>query len=117
MTRGGVSPYGPSKAALEAATAVWSEDLDGTGVTVNALLPGRAADTAMIQYDDVRDRKTLLSPSVMVAPAVWLISPDSDGITGHRFIAKDWDPAKPWQENVRTAGALAAWRSTSALTG
>jgi NAD(P)-dependent dehydrogenase (short-subunit alcohol dehydrogenase family) len=36
-----VSPtYGPSKAALEALSAIMAKDLDGTGVTVNVLVPG-----------------------------------------------------------------------------
>ncbi len=42
MRRAGFSPYGPSKAALESETIIWSQDLAGTGVTVNALLPGGA---------------------------------------------------------------------------
>jgi NAD(P)-dependent dehydrogenase (short-subunit alcohol dehydrogenase family) len=40
MRRRGFSPYGPSKAALESETIIWAQDLAGTGVTVNALLPG-----------------------------------------------------------------------------
>ena len=48
VTRAGRPPYGPTKAALEAATVIWAKDLAGTGVTVNALLPGGAADTRMI---------------------------------------------------------------------
>ena len=40
MRRRGFSPYGPSKAALEAETIIWAQDLEGTGVTVNALRPG-----------------------------------------------------------------------------
>ena len=42
MRRAGFSPYGPSKAALESETIIWAQDLAGTGVTVNALLPGRS---------------------------------------------------------------------------
>jgi NAD(P)-dependent dehydrogenase (short-subunit alcohol dehydrogenase family) len=38
MRRRGFSPYGPSKAALESETIIWAQDLEGTGVTVNALL-------------------------------------------------------------------------------
>ena len=34
MRRAGFSPYGPSKAALESETALWAQDLAGTGVTV-----------------------------------------------------------------------------------
>ena len=39
MVRRGFSPYGPSKAALEAMTEVWAQELDGTGVVINLLLP------------------------------------------------------------------------------
>jgi NAD(P)-dependent dehydrogenase (short-subunit alcohol dehydrogenase family) len=39
MLRGGYTLYGASKAAAEAATAVMSEDLAGTGVTANVLVP------------------------------------------------------------------------------
>jgi NAD(P)-dependent dehydrogenase (short-subunit alcohol dehydrogenase family) len=48
MRRAGFSPYGPSKAALESETVIWAQDLAGTGVTVNGLLPGGATDTGMI---------------------------------------------------------------------
>ena len=48
MRRRGFSPYGPSKAALESETIIWAQDLAGTGVTVNALLPGGASLTGMI---------------------------------------------------------------------
>ena len=46
MRRTGFSPYGPSKAALESETIIWAQDLAGTGVTVNSLLPGGATATA-----------------------------------------------------------------------
>src|SRR5581483_10632482 len=68
MVLDGFSPYGPSKAAMEAATVAWSKDLAGTGVTVNALLPGGAANTRMIPQGEVADRSTLVQPEVMMAP-------------------------------------------------
>jgi NAD(P)-dependent dehydrogenase (short-subunit alcohol dehydrogenase family) len=46
MRRRGFSPYGPSRAALESETIIWAQDLEGTGVTVNALLPGGATLTS-----------------------------------------------------------------------
>ena len=43
MRRKGFTPYGPSKAALESASMIWAQDLAGTGITVNTLLPGGCA--------------------------------------------------------------------------
>ena len=111
MVRAGSSPYGPSKAAIETATANWAADLEGSGVTVNALLPGGASDTNMIPSVDVPDRAMLLPPSVMVAPVVWLTSAASSKWSGYRFVGKDWDPNGDPEDNVRRAGSLAAWRT------
>ncbi|MCD1618874.1 SDR family NAD(P)-dependent oxidoreductase [Salipiger marinus] len=92
MVRRGYAPYGPSKAALEAASRVWAQDLAGTGVTVNVFLPGGAADTDLLP--PAPDKKgadgKLLSPQVMARGIVWLCSPASDAVTGGRFIAAQW---------------------------
>src|SRR5262249_50925717 len=48
MQRRHNSPYGVSKAAIEAETLIWAKDLEGTGVTVNSLIPGGAADTDFV---------------------------------------------------------------------
>jgi NAD(P)-dependent dehydrogenase (short-subunit alcohol dehydrogenase family) len=40
-----ITPYGMSKAALEAATLSWAQDFAGTGVTVNSLAPGGPTDS------------------------------------------------------------------------
>lgn len=97
MVRAGYAPYGPSKAFLEAASRVWAADLANTGVDVNVLLPGGATDTDLLPPSP--DKKgadgNLLSPAVMRAPAVWLASQKSDGITGGRYIARLWQPDRP----------------------
>lgn len=103
------SPYGPSKAALEAATAVWAKDLAGTGVTVNALLPGGPADTDMVPREAVPDRTGLIDPAIMAPLAVWLTSRGSDGLTGARLTAKDWDPGASAEQNVARAVTRAGW--------
>jgi len=113
MLGAGFSPYGPSKAALEAATVIWSKDLDGTGVTVNALLPGGPANTRMIPPTQISDRSTLVQPEAMAAPIRWLMSKASDGVTGYRFIAQAWDPAADSQEASRKTGSPAGWPSSS----
>jgi NAD(P)-dependent dehydrogenase (short-subunit alcohol dehydrogenase family) len=109
MVMDGFSPYGPAKAALEAATVVWSKDLADTGVTVNALLPGGPGNTRMIPLEEVPDRSKLVQPEVMMAPIVWLMSEKSNGVTGRRFIAKGWDTALPPSEAAKKAGAPAGW--------
>ena len=111
MLRGGNSPYGVSKAAMEAAAVIWSQDLEPANVTVNVLIPGGASDTAMVPHESVPDRATLIAPSVMVAPAVWLTSHAADGVTGMRFIGRDWTPGAPDSDNLAKAGALAGWRT------
>jgi NAD(P)-dependent dehydrogenase (short-subunit alcohol dehydrogenase family) len=109
MMMDGFSPYGPSKAALEAATVIWSKDLAGSGVTVNALLPGGPANTRMIPQSEVTDRSTLVQPEVMMAPIVWLMSARSDGITGRRIIAKEWDAQRLEREPPDNVGTPAGW--------
>lgn len=109
MMMDGFSPYGPSKAALESATVVWSKDLAGTGVTVNALAPGGPANTRMIPYSEVTDRSTLIQPEAMTAPIVWLMSARSDGVTGRRIIAKEWDAERLQREPADNVGGPAGW--------
>ena len=91
MRRRGFSPYGPSKAALESETIIWSQDLAGTGVTVNALLPGGATLTGMIPSAFPESlRAKLLDPSIIVPPLLWLVSRDADAVTGRRLVASRW---------------------------
>ena len=91
MRRAGFSPYGPSKAALDSETMIWAQDLAGSGVTVNALLPGGATLTGMIPATVEPGLKAkLLDPTVIVPPLLWLASEASDGVTGLRINAALW---------------------------
>ncbi|HYW93476.1 MAG TPA: SDR family oxidoreductase [Gammaproteobacteria bacterium] len=110
MRRRGFSPYGPSKAALESETIIWAQDLQGTGVTVNALLPGGPTLTGMIP-DGVPDaiRRGLLPPEVMVPPLLWLASRAADGVTGRRFNASAWQPDRDDDANVAAITEVAGW--------
>jgi 3-oxoacyl-[acyl-carrier protein] reductase len=91
MRRRGFSPYGPSKAALESETIIWAQDLEGTGITVNALLPGGPTRTGMVPENMLDSEKyTFLDPSIMVAPLLWLVSAETNGFSGQRIVAKDW---------------------------
>ena len=109
MYMAGCGAYGPSKAGLEADTAIMARDLEGTGVTANVLVPGGPANTRMIPADSGIDRAQLIPPQRMVPPVVWLASSGSDGISGMRFQAALWDPALPPAEAAERAGAPAAW--------
>src|SRR2546421_244024 len=62
MLREGYVLYGASKAAAEAATAVMSADLAGTGVTANVLVPGGITDTRIVPDAAVADRSPPLRP-------------------------------------------------------
>jgi NAD(P)-dependent dehydrogenase (short-subunit alcohol dehydrogenase family) len=100
MTRRGFVPYGPSGAAVEALARVMAADLADTPVTANILLPGGATATGMLP-DDVPDavRATLLDPSIMGPPIVWLASPEAAGVHDERIIARDFDH---WLESRAT---------------
>ena len=92
MKRKGFSPYGPSKAALESMSTIWSQELEGTGITLNTLLPGGATLTGMIPPSFPEDRKpNLLQPDVIAPAAVYLASDEAQNFSGQRIIANDWN--------------------------
>jgi NAD(P)-dependent dehydrogenase (short-subunit alcohol dehydrogenase family) len=109
MLNEGFAPYGPAKAALEAASAIWAKEFRDTGMTVNVLVPGGPTDTRMVPDSIGFPRSELIPVAAMVAPAQWLASPDSDGVTGRRFVAALWDPALPPEDAAKAAGAPIAW--------
>ena len=91
MERKGFTPYGPSKAALESMSTIWAQELAGTGITLNMLLPGGATNTGMIpeSFPESR-RRELIDPAVMGPPAVYLASDEASHVNGQRVIAKEW---------------------------
>jgi len=109
MLNEGFAPYGPAKAALEAASAIWAKEFRDTGVSVNVLIPGGPTDTRMVPASAPFARSELIPPAAMAPPAVWLASPASDGVTGRRFVAGLWDPALPPAQAAAAAGAPIAW--------
>ena len=84
------SPYGVTKAAVESETLIWARDMDGTGITVNAILPGGSADADPNRPKD--PNKPLLPVDIMDPLAVWLTSERSDAANGCRFVGKLWNP-------------------------
>jgi NAD(P)-dependent dehydrogenase (short-subunit alcohol dehydrogenase family) len=107
--------YGASKAAAEAATAVMSGDLAGTGVTANVLVPGGMTDTRIVPDAAVADRSKLLQPEIMVPPLLWLVSDAAANVTGRRFLAAHWDTALPPGAAAEKCGAPIAWKAIATM--
>ena len=115
MLNAGSPTYGPSKAALEALSAIMAKDLDETGVTVNVLVPGGVTNTPMISDDAGFDRAKLIQPEVMVSPLLWLVSDAAAKVTGRRFLGIHWDTELPPEEAAEKAGAPVAWASIATM--
>lgn len=111
MVRTGYCPYGPSKAALEAMSVIWAKDLQGTGVATNVLLPGGASDTQLLPPGDGARSGAdgqLLSPALMRAPLLWLMTEAPDSVNGQRFVAKSWPLDQPGDQAAAAARSPAS---------
>jgi NAD(P)-dependent dehydrogenase (short-subunit alcohol dehydrogenase family) len=114
MLNAGSPTYGPSKAALEALSAIMAKDLDGTGVTVNVLVPGGITNTPMVSESGF-DRTKMIQPEVMAPPLVWLVSDAAGNVTGRRFLGVRWDSALSPEQAAAKAGAPVAWTSIATM--
>ena len=109
MYRPGIGAYGPCKAALEAATRIMSQDLEGTGVTANVLVPGGPVNTRMVPRDSGLSQRDLIQPEQMLAPLLWLCSDESGEANGIRIVAQKWHDEEPVATRLRDATAPVAW--------
>jgi NAD(P)-dependent dehydrogenase (short-subunit alcohol dehydrogenase family) len=115
MLNAGSPTYGPSKAALEALSAIMAKDLEGTGVTVNVLVPGGITNTPMVADEAGFDRAKMIQPEVMAPPLAWLVSDAAGKVTARRFLAIHWDPALPPEQAAEKAGAPVAWTGIATM--
>jgi gluconate 5-dehydrogenase len=103
MKRKGFIPYGPSRAGAESLSLIMAEDLKDYQIDVNMLLSGGATETGMIPDEfkhSLPKNFKLLSPDIMAEPIVFLASDESNGITGQRIVATQFND---WKQNlVRT---------------
>ena len=100
----GLSPYGASKAGLELTHITWSRELKEHNVDVNILLPGGASDTdfipeSMVPGEVGKRQDKILPGDIIVPPAIWLCTNETNGVTGRRIIAKYWDQRLPPKES------------------
>ena len=114
MINPGFPTYGPSKAALEALSAIMAKDLEGTGVTVNVLVPGGITNTPMVSELGF-DRAKMIQPEVMAPPLVWLVSDAAGKVTGRRFLGVHWDATLPPKKAAEKAGAPVARTSIATM--
>ena len=111
MWRKGMLPYGGSKAANEAHCCIMAEELEGTGVTVNILVPGGPVNTRLVGNSFTEEQKRrLIQPEIMVPPLLWLVSDAANAVTGRRFIAAFWDRSLPAAGAAEKCGAPMAWQ-------
>ena len=112
------SAYGTAKAALVRLTETLAEEAKGTGIDVNAVSPGpmntRLLDAVLEAGPDAAGAKEYgqalkqkaaggTSPEKAAALCVFLLSRESDGITG-RLLSAVWDP---WPKLAAHADELA----------
>ena len=116
-----VLPYGAAKAALESMSAVWAKELDGSGITVNVLVPGGPTDTPLIADESGWPRDKMLRPEIMGPPTAWLVSDEAKNFSGRRITAARWDKTLPEAEAAMRASRAIGWPELSAdavwLTG
>jgi NAD(P)-dependent dehydrogenase (short-subunit alcohol dehydrogenase family) len=109
-----VLPYGAAKAALEAMSAVWAKELEGSGITVNVLVPGGPTDTPFIANEAGWPRAAMLRPQIMGPPTRWLMSEESNGVTGTRITAARWDPDLSTTQAAQQASRTIGWPELAA---
>ncbi|MCG2840934.1 SDR family oxidoreductase [Sandaracinobacter sp. RS1-74] len=102
------SLYGASKSGLEAETAIMANDLIGTGVTANILVPGGGCGSRMTDEMGI-PREAVLAPEIMGPPMAFLASNEADGINGRRIQARLWDASLPPAQAMAAAGDVIAW--------
>lgn len=95
MTRPGMIPYGPSKSAAEAMSTVLSQELQAQGVMVNVICPGGFTRTSLATPDMMayfkENHLTVLEPTVLNRPILFLASAAARNVTGEKLIGKDFD--------------------------
>ena len=109
MLRRRNSPYGVTKVAQEAQVAIWAQELEGTGVTINSLNPGGAVDSRPRSHPPASG-KALLPVDVMVPAAIWLASDLSDGCNGGRYVGSLWDATLPPEAAAKKASEPSIFR-------
>jgi NAD(P)-dependent dehydrogenase (short-subunit alcohol dehydrogenase family) len=81
--------YGVSKAANENMMQIWADELEtNTPVRVNSINPGAVRTSMRARAYPGEDPNTLPTPDAILATYLYLLGPDSRGVTGRQFNAQ-----------------------------
>ncbi len=109
-----VLPYGAVKAAQKSMSAVWAKEFDGSGITVNVLVPGGPTDTPFIADETGWPREKMLRPEIMGPPTAWLVSDEAKNFSGRRVTAARWDNSLAPAEAAARASRAIGWPELAA---
>ena len=84
-------PYSAAKFGVEGLTQVLALENEAYKIKVNCLDPGGIVATEAIRKIPGNRGVRMLSPKIVRACAVYLASDESNGVTGHSFVATDWN--------------------------
>jgi NAD(P)-dependent dehydrogenase (short-subunit alcohol dehydrogenase family) len=84
-------PYSAAKFGVEGLTQVLALENAVYNIKVNCLDPGGIVATEAIKKIPGNQGMKMLSPEIVRPCAVYLASDESNGITGHSFVATDWN--------------------------
>lgn len=84
-------PYCASKFGVEGLTQVLALENAAYNIKVNCLDPGGIVATEAIRNIPGNRGVQMLSPEIVRPCAIYLASDESSGITGHSFVATDWN--------------------------
>jgi NAD(P)-dependent dehydrogenase (short-subunit alcohol dehydrogenase family) len=77
--------YAASKFAIEGMSQVLADELENTSIRVNCINPGRTRTRMRAHAYPAEDPKTVPLPESLTGPYLYLLGPDSVGVTGQRI--------------------------------
>ena len=81
--------YAVSKFGIEGLSQVLADELDSTSIRVNCINPGRTRTSMRAAAYPGEDPQTVPAPEAIVAPYLYLMGPDSQGVTGQSLFAQE----------------------------
>ncbi|MHB1950706.1 MAG: YciK family oxidoreductase [Acidiferrobacteraceae bacterium] len=83
--------FGISQFALEGMSQIWADETESAGtVRFNTLDPGAVRTNMRLSAYPAEDPDTLPTPGDVMPAYLYLMGPDSRGVTGQSLSARDW---------------------------